>query len=497
MKLAPRMTLTLSLAAVVLFGISGHLLLKAEARELRTVAEAQAMLLARSLQIAVENALRDAQTEDVSEIIDGAAEESPDVSIYLFAADGTLWLQSKGALFSRSSAALAQQLPTDGRALVDQHDLEDSQTLRIALPLSGDAAPHANILVVRKGLDVQAQDLVSTRRLVISAVSLFVFAVAALTWWMTRYSVSLPLQRMIDDMARVQKGDLQLSPDQLRDDEVGEARQAFEALVAALKQARIEAETATEARLRLERDLQHADKLITLGQLAAQLAHEIGSPLQVLHGRARALLKQVHRPEAAERTANILVSQTERITHIVSQMLTLTRRRRPQPEPITAAPAIQAVLDLLGPDARQRGLKLRAEPHGDDRLYADANSLQQVVLNLVRNALDASPPGGLVRVRHGGDGARHCLEVLDQGQGVPEAERAHLFEPFYTTRDAQGGTGLGLPVVRSIVQAHHGELQWLDAKGGGTRIVVSLPREPTDPLDLTEASPARPQDQST
>jgi signal transduction histidine kinase len=230
-----------------------------------------------------------------------------------------------------------------------------------------------------------------------------------------------------------------------------------------------------ESRQKLERGLREADKLITLGQLSAVLAHEIGSPLQVVEGRARSMLKRSD-VETVQRVVPLIVEQTERITRIVQQMLSMTRRRAPSRQWVDAAKAADSVVALLKLEARTQSVKLSLLTSGDTTLWADSDQLQQVVLNLVRNAIQAAPPETAVAVSLARVGDEVVLEVCDQGGGVSVELQEKLFEPFFTTRSTVGGTGLGLSVVRTIVQEHHGDVAFI-AQTVGTRVRVTFPNK--------------------
>ncbi len=256
-------------------------------------------------------------------------------------------------------------------------------------------------------------------------------------------------------------------------DEVAETRAEFDRLVVALDEARARTAAEVETRRGLERGLERADKLIALGQLSAALAHEIGSPLQILEGRARSLHKNATDPEATRRVAAMLVEQTERITRIVEQMLSITRPRPRQRAQLDAVELIRRVLSLLELEAKRRAVTLRLDAPAQSRLWADGDQLQQVVLNLVRNALEASPRGSTVTITLSGDDAQLELRVGDEGPGVPLEARTQLFDPFFTTKTE--GTGLGLSVVRSIVREHDGDVRLAEVPTGCT-IEVTLPR---------------------
>jgi signal transduction histidine kinase len=249
-------------------------------------------------------------------------------------------------------------------------------------------------------------------------------------------------------------------------------------MVDTLAEARQRIDHETEARLRLERGLQGIDKMVTIGQLSAGLAHEIGSPLQVLSARGSALATRSADPET-RRQAEILVEQTARITRIVDQLLSFGRRRPPVIAPRDLARPVRTVLELLDGEARRRGVALElAVDDGDHTIEADEDQLQQIVLNLVRNALAATPSGGRITVRiEAAPGlAQVRLIVRDTGPGIPPELQGRLFEPFFTTRASEGGTGLGLAVVRAIVTDHGGTIT--ASSEHGAEFIVSFPARP-------------------
>lgn len=471
MKLATRLTLAIGLCAVVLFTAGGALLLQYERRELEAVARKEALLLARSLQVSFENALRDRQIEDVSETLAALERVEPDVGIFVFDEEGTLVGASAGAVASDETHDLERRARTSSQSLVEL----TSSTLRVGMKLRDETPESPSAIVLEKPLAALQGDLARTRRFITTTVLAFVAAVALIAWVLTRRYVGAPLRKLVRDMRRVREGDLSVAQGARSFDEVGETAHEFDELVKALATARTHAREEGDARQRIERGLQDADKLITLGQLSAVMAHEIGSPLQVLEGRARALTRHAGDADATRRTAQMLVEQTERITRIVGQMLSITRRRAPAPSTLNGAQCVQAVVALLEMEARRREVSLRLTTSGDATVFADADQLQQVALNLLRNAIAASPKKTTVSVRVGGDGEPFVLEVEDEGVGLSADVRAHLFEPFFTTRSHEGGTGLGLSVVHTIVREHRGAVEFPEVPRGCVAR-ITLPR---------------------
>jgi signal transduction histidine kinase len=169
------------------------------------------------------------------------------------------------------------------------------------------------------------------------------------------------------------------------------------------------------------------------------------------------------------------VEQTERITRIVQQLLEITRKRSPVRGPVDLTKAAQSVVDLLELEARRNQVRVALRSRGDTTLQADADQLQQIVLNLVRNAIQATSENTSVDIDIRGEERFVVLEVRDFGPGVPPDIAEKLFEPFFTTRSRHGGTGLGLSVVKTIVQEHRGEVTFVP-QSVGALVRVKLPR---------------------
>ncbi len=260
----------------------------------------------------------------------------------------------------------------------------------------------------------------------------------------------------------------------------------FNLMLAQLEEARRRLIDAAEAREALETGLQRLDKLATLGQVSAGLAHEIGSPLQILSGRARQLAGRSDLPADVQRSARILEEQSDRIAKIVEQLLSFARRKSARMEKTDVAAAVASIVELFEPEARRCGVRLQLDrEYGLPKVVADADQIQQVVMNLLTNALRATPRGGDIRVFlapgsfASADGTRQdpsvSLMVADTGEGMSEDVRRQMFEPFFTTGADAGWTGLGLAIVKSIVDEHGGTIAVSSVSGSGTQVTVHFP----------------------
>jgi signal transduction histidine kinase len=462
----------LGLALLVGYSIIAY---RGEQDDLRASTEREVRLLGRSLEIALGNALRDRQQRDIDETFAALEGLAPAVDLDVHDAAGDTIAHSEGASVDAEIEALVARARITRTELLQFDPADGPRRILYAAPLlSDDGTPLGTFALVRPLDDLDA-DLARTRWRLFATLGAFLVLTSLAGFALGTLYIRRPVARVLDGIRHVRGGDLRSRVSAAHDDEIGALVAEFNAMVAALDLARQRIEREVEARMRVERGLRDVDKMITIAQLSAGLAHEIGSPLQVLSGRAQALLDDSDDPQV-RRQAQILVEQTDRITGIVEQLLSFGRSRPPRIARCDLAQPVRAVLDLLDGEALRSDIHLVLEQDGHDhRIDGDADQLQQVALNLIRNALSVTPANGTVTVRieGGGDGVR--LRVRDTGPGIAAEIRPRLFEPFFTTRSAQGGTGLGLAVVRAIVTEHGGTIAVESAPAHGAEFTVTFP----------------------
>ena len=257
-------------------------------------------------------------------------------------------------------------------------------------------------------------------------------------------------------------------------------------LAAALEALRHEiAERArTEAeRQRLEEASRRAEHFALLGRLAAGVSHEIRNPLGVIYLYADILeeeLRQVPRQhqERLQPTLDEIKTHLARIDDLVQDYLSLVRVTTIQREPHDLGTFVEGFTQELQADLVAHGITLTLEGLAQLGAVAlHANTFRRALLNLVHNAMDAMPQGGMLTCCGRQDTAYVALDLRDTGTGIPAEQLARIFEPLYTTKP--GGTGLGLYLVREIVTAHHGEITVQSAVGHGTTFTIVLPRAAT------------------
>jgi signal transduction histidine kinase len=409
----------------------------------------------------------------VDEMLAAIEVVSPHLDIHIHDPAGHSLAHSHGAELDMVVESYVGRAAVARTEMVSFEPPAEPTRLIFAAPLVKDGQLLGSVAIARPTDDLVA-DLERTRtRHIVALIALLISTIGAGLALGTLH-VTRPIARLLEGVRHVREGDFRARVKPGRHDEIGRLVDEFNAMIGVLEESRARIEEEAEARSRLEMGLQRVDKLVTIGQLSAGLAHEIGSPLQVLSGRAAELTS--HGDPEVRRQASLLVAQCERITRVVEQLLSFGRRKAAVVEPCDLAIPVRAVIDLLAGEARRRGVSLALDvSEGSRRIVGDTDQLQQVTLNLVRNALHVTPSGGTVQVRIDHTDGRVRLIVKDSGPGIDSEAQTRLFEPFFTTRASSGGTGLGLAVVRSIANDHHARIDVRSQAGQGAEFVVSFP----------------------
>jgi signal transduction histidine kinase len=231
----------------------------------------------------------------------------------------------------------------------------------------------------------------------------------------------------------------------------------------------------TDSALRHTTERAHAaERLASIGTLIAGLAHEIGTPMGVIQGHAKLLESAVNGDNARWRLRTIQ-EQIGRISRIIQSLLHMARPGRPRLVPVDLAALLDSTLAFLTEKLGRREILVARDFAGAPSVAGDPERLQQVFLNLFLNAADAMPRGGELRVSLRPHGDEVEVRVADSGHGIPAGDLDRVFEPFYTTKAAGEGSGLGLSVIQGIVADHHGAIEVLRSDDSGTEFRLLLP----------------------
>lgn len=228
-------------------------------------------------------------------------------------------------------------------------------------------------------------------------------------------------------------------------------------------------------RKHIQKQLWQAERLAELGTLASGMAHEIGTPMNVILGRAEYLLQRTA-DEGMKKGLTTIVTQIERITKVMNQLLAFARRRVLERRPVDLDEIVDDALEMFQERIAHNRITVdkAIEAHMPS-IHADRDQLVQVLINLVMNSLHAMPEGGRLRLSLAREGSHVCLGLSDTGHGMTEEIRSKVFDPFFTTKDFGKGTGLGLTVVKGIIEEHGGTIAVESVVDKGTTFWIRLP----------------------
>jgi signal transduction histidine kinase len=311
--------------------------------------------------------------------------------------------------------------------------------------------------------------------------------------------VHRPIQHLRRAIERVTAGDFSARAKVARHDEIGDVAEGLNAMLEQLEtlndtmQTRVR-EAAEEVQQRnqqlvesyhrlfgLREQLASAEQLASVGQTAANVAHQVGTPLNLISGYVQ-LLKEELGP-ASPHAARLAIIE-EQIAKVTSTVRTLLDRSRPvgKKTRTTAGEVVSRVVEVMLPNLSAARIKHEIDlSAGDTPILVDATNFELSLLNLMTNAVDAMPNGGALRIRLlNAPGNRVRIEVSDTGHGIPQELQSRIFEPWVSTKKPGRGTGLGLPIARDVISGHDGTISVSSTVGEGTTFTIELPAAARD-----------------
>ena len=472
MKLAFKVILAMVLGMLIVLAVFGWIRARNEIAVYDADMRKDHRLIATTLGVSVASTWASDRPEQALELIRRADAERPGLRIGWLFTDGRQF--ANAPLFEGLHGSLSEIQHTVQRApdgsphdyLVTRVPVREHQTLLGAIEIA-ESLESRNESIRSSILNTV---LATATVLVTSGVIALVLGV-----WL----VGGPLRQLAAKAKRIGQGDWG-GPLALRQrDEIGELAAEMNAMCERLAEAHARTEAETASRIQTLEQLRHADRLITVGRLAAGVAHELGTPLNVIAGRVKMLRRPVLEPSVREDYLAAVAEQVERMTKIIRQLMDFARRREPKVSTFDLESIAGSISRLMAPIARKQGVELRVLSAERVQALGDPAQLEQVLSNLVVNAVHASSEGAHVDISCGVEtveGARRAvLRVEDRGHGMDEATVARIFEPFFTTKAVGQGTGLGLSVAHGIVSDHGGSIVVRSQRGIGSVFSVLLP----------------------
>ncbi|KPK39099.1 MAG: hypothetical protein AMJ69_06635 [Gammaproteobacteria bacterium SG8_47] len=300
--------------------------------------------------------------------------------------------------------------------------------------------------------------------------------------WVT-FLMTRPMQHLASIITQYADGDRSARYREPRHDEIGAAGHAFNYLAESL-------ERANRERDRAQRAVQQSERLAAVGQLAAGIGHEINNPLMNIMSLASLIEQSVDSCDAEQIRSDVelLQKEGERCARVVQGILNFARENKPSYRKFDMGELVEESLALMDHRIRAADISVELEIAQPLSMEGDPNQLQQVLVNVLLNALQAAPQGSVIKVvgRHSDDAQHVQLEVIDEGSGVNEEDMERVFNPFFTTKPEGHGTGLGLSVSYGIVRRHNGTLILENEADRGAKVVIRLPLQCAEQVELPE-----------
>ncbi|MFH1680909.1 MAG: ATP-binding protein [Candidatus Eisenbacteria bacterium] len=494
MRIGPKLTISLLIPVallMILFAAIDDVWSRARLRQ-ELVREGRSV--ARTVQVAMEDYFRDRDLAEARDLVDKISAYERVLGLRIFNPDGTLNYQSRGLedhpfmAHETLARVIEEKIP-----LETERKIGEDPAISFLFPLSSaDGTVVGAVQLLQLGSFVR-EEAIASRRSIAGLTAVMIAAITLIILLVTWFSVTRPSRELVRSFRDVGSGDLLSRVPERGDDEFGRLAREFNAMCERLQSARHSLMAEQEERRHVEADLRKAEQMAGLGRLAAGLAHQIGTPLNVIGGRADALRRSLRGDAESERKLRIIVEQIARITRTVRGMLDFASRGELRLVTGDALAVLRGILEFMEPSFEEK--RIRVETSYPGRIVPaaiDKDQISEVFLNLVKNAVEAMPGGGVLRVgarvadrphpEEGGP-ARPFLEIRveDTGAGIDPEHLARVFDPFFTTKDVGEGTGLGLSVSYGIVREHGGWIGMESTAGIGTCVTVLLPAEQPAP----------------
>ena len=486
MKLGTKLTIYLSLIIIFTLSAYGYLDILSRRNILIRKMKVEVRSICRTLEVSLKEISLLRGKEHVKDLINAVEEYERVLGVIVYYPKEDLVFQSRSL-----KDGIDPYLELIKRAIREDHPQEGFGTYKKVpvfsynFPLKDRKGRNIGGVSILQNTSFMEAEIRKAKWTIFITIFVLIGGTMTIVLLLMRRRITLPISQLVDGIKQMAKGRLNARIDLKGRDELSELAQAFNQMAFELKEAQEKMIQAAEAKLKLETNLRQSEKLATIGQLASGLAHEIGTPLNIISGRVQLAKRKLEDKEETQKNLDIILFQTERITKIIQQLLGFVKKKKPEQKTLNITILLDTTLDFL--DHRIQGQGVEVVEEIQDNLppvIGDPDQLQQVFLNLLLNAIQAMPDGGTLRIsasskrtsKEGlGNERRQFVEVCveDTGVGMEREVKESIFNPFFTTKDQ--GTGLGLMVSHGIVEDHEGWINVESEMEKGSTFKVYLP----------------------
>jgi two-component system NtrC family sensor kinase len=323
-------------------------------------------------------------------------------------------------------------------------------------------------------LEQKYVDIRNNASLIFLAITLGGALVSMIISYFFSRRISVPIMKLVSASREVAQGNLDAQVEIASNDELGEMADAFNVMASSIKQ--------RDEQLKefARNKIMESERLALIGQLAANVAHELNNPLQGIVTYSHLLLERVSSENSATSSAQKIVTQANRCRDIIRGLLDFSRQRKPDATVCDINSVVEECVSLLENQAPFHNIQIVKEfEHGLPMILVDPSQMQQVFINLIINAVEAMEEGGQLTLKTRFDPDEEVIEIdiTDTGYGIPEENMEKLFDPFFTTKEVGHGTGLGLAISYGIVKEHQGTISVESEVDQGTTFQIRLPMQ--------------------
>jgi len=468
MSISTRLILFLTVAVSAVIAVTSYTSLRRREAGLNRTMQSEVVAHAYTLQIALEDLFRAGRSADAAHLVDRLSDNPYLFRVTLFDETGRVLMYSDlETAGEESTEPEVRQTITSGDRVEHLHVTGGQEYFAIIMPVQLGEGRQGAFEIAQPTASLRTE-IARARRTQAVNLAIVVGVILIIVFVMLRRSLARPIKALLEGAEAIGRGDLsyRVALSHKRD-EFSRLASEFNRMADNLGAQHEAAVHAGEQRVELERELRHRDRLVLIGRISASVAHEMGTPLNVIDGRAAQLLQRPDSPiEMRQRNLTIIREQTRRIAQVVRQLLDLARTNGIRRQPVDLAQVFNDVGELIEGEAERQGVSVEIVAGPPVCIEGDKDMLRQVFLNLCINAIQAMPRGGHLRLEYHHDGPSKdnrefiVASVSDSGDGIAPEHLPQIFDPFFTTKDVGQGTGLGLAVSRRIIEDHGG---WIAA----------------------------------
>jgi two-component system NtrC family sensor kinase len=486
LRLGTKLTLYLSLIIILVLSGYGYLDILSRRNVLVRKMEAEVRSTGRTLEVSLEEISPREENEYVQGLIDAMSEYERTLGVIVYDLRGNLLFRSHS--LTEGTEPYLDLIKRSIREDRPQEEFGVYQRVPVfsyTRPLKDSTGKGIGGVCILQDISLMEKEIKRAKQSIFITIFVLIGGTVALVLFAMRRWITKPISKLMEGIRNLEEGNFDHQIDLKKGDELSELACAFNQMAVNLKNARERIIREAESKLELERSLRRSEKLATLGQLASGLAHEIGTPLNIIYGRAEWTKRRLEDKEGIQKNLDIIAQQTERITKILQQLLGFVRKKKPVQTGLNIGTVVETALDLLDHQIRkQRVTIVKDLTKSLPEVIGDPDQLQQVFLNLILNAIQSMPDGGTLHLfasskrisKDGLEEDKHPyleIGVEDTGVGMEQEVIRNIFNPFFTTKDT--GTGLGLMVTQGIIQDHEGWINVESEVGKGSVFKIYLP----------------------